>query len=78
MLAFILQRIGQSAIVMTAVALIAFCIFQFVGDPVQQMIGPDSSSEDVARIRRNLGIDDPVIVQFLRYVGNVVQGNFGV
>jgi peptide/nickel transport system permease protein len=78
MLAFVLQRLFQSAVVLVAVALIAFCIFQFVGDPVQQMIGPESTPEDVARIRGNLGIDDPVFVQFLRYVGNVLHGNFGV
>ncbi len=78
MIAYIVERLFQSLLVLVIVAWVAFCMFQFVGDPVQQMIGQDTSAEDVQRMRANLGLDDPVLVQFGRYVGNLLSGNLGV
>ena len=78
MVAYIIERVIQSLLVLAVVALVSFAVFQFVGDPVQQMIGQDTTPEDVARMRKNLGIDDPFVVQFARFIGNVLQGNFGV
>ena len=78
MIAYIAERLFQSLLVLVIVAWAAFCMFQFVGDPVQQMIGQDTSPEDVQRMRANLGLDDPVLVQFGRYVGNLLTGNLGV
>ena len=78
MLAFILRRLFQSLIVMLAVALIAFTMFRFVGDPVNQMVGVDTPQEQVAQLRETLGLDDPVIVQFARYIYNAARFEFGV
>jgi len=78
MLAFILRRLFQSLIVMVAVALIAFTMFRFVGDPVNQMVGVDTPQEQVAQLRRTLGLDDPVVVQFARYIYNAARLEFGV
>ncbi len=78
MLAFILQRLAQSTLVMLAVALIAFTMFRFVGDPVNQMVGLDTPAAEVARLRASLGLDDPVLVQFARYVGNALRLDFGI
>jgi peptide/nickel transport system permease protein len=78
MIAYIIERVIQSLLVLLIVALVSFAVFQFVGDPVQQMIGQDTSPEDVARMRKNLGLDEPFVVQFARFVGNALQGNFGV
>ena len=78
MIAFIAERVFQSLLVMAAVALIAFMVFQFVGDPIASMTGQETTAEDIARMRENLGVDKPVLVQFARYVGNVLTGNFGV
>src|SRR4030095_8971042 len=77
-LAFILRRILQSALVMTVVAFIAFGLFNFTGDPVQFMVGQDTTREERARLRSELGLDKPFYVQFVRYVGNAVQGEFGL
>lgn len=77
MLAFIIRRIGQALIVLLTVALIAFTLFRFVGDPTQQMVGQDTTLEERLEIRKNLGLDDPVIVQFGRFVGNAALFNFG-
>lgn len=78
MLAFVLRRLFQSLIVMLAVALIAFTMFRFVGDPVNQMVGVDTPQEQVAQLRQTLGLDDPVIVQFARYIYNAARLEFGV
>ncbi len=78
MIAYIIERVIQSLLVLAVVALVSFAVFQFVGDPVQQMVGQDTTPEDVARMRANLGLDAPFVVQFARYIGNVLQGNFGV
>lgn len=78
MIALIIRRLIQSIVVMLTVALIAFTLFRFVGDPVAQMVGQDTSLEDRAQLRERLGLNDPVPLQFARYVGNTVKGNFGI
>ena len=78
MLAFIVRRLLQAVVVMLSVALVAFMLFQYVGDPVLQMLGQDATPEEVARVRAELGLDQPFIVQFAHFVWNAVQGNFGV
>jgi len=78
MIALIIRRIYQSFIVMFAVALVAFTLFRYVGDPVSQMVGQDTSIADMERLRENLGLNDPVIVQFARFSWNTVRGKFGI
>jgi peptide/nickel transport system permease protein len=78
MLAFILRRLFQSLVVMLAVALIAFAMFRFVGDPVNQIVSLDTPQEQVAQIRKSLGLDEPVVVQFARYIYNAARLEFGV
>ncbi len=63
---------------MLAVALVAFLLFQYVGDPVSQMLGQDATPEDRARLRNDLGLDQPFYIQFATFVGNAVQGDFGI
>lgn len=78
MLAFILRRVLQSVVVMLFVALIAFSVFRFVGDPVASMLGQESRIEDHELLREQLGLNDAVFVQFARFIGNAVQGEFGI
>jgi len=78
MLAFVLRRLAQAALVMLAVGLIAFALFRFVGDPVLFMLGQDSTPEDRERITRLLGLDQPFYVQYAKFVGRAVQGEFGL
>ena len=78
MLAFTLRRAIQAIGVMIAVGIIAFSMFRFAGDPVNQMVGMDTSGAERAAIRKSLGLDDPVLVQFGRYMGNAAQFKFGV
>jgi peptide/nickel transport system permease protein len=78
MLAFILRRMAQAVLVMLAVGLIAFSLFRFVGDPVLFMLGQDATPEDRARITQMLGLDQPFYVQYAKFVGRAVQGDFGL
>jgi peptide/nickel transport system permease protein len=78
MLAYILRRLVQAALVMLAVGLIAFSLFRFVGDPVLFMLGQDATPEDRARVTRSLGLDQPFYVQYASFVGRAVQGEFGL
>src|SRR3954452_19126767 len=77
MLAFIIRRLLQAILVMLAVALIAFALFRFVGDPVNQMVGIETSAEERAALRQQLGLDDPVLIQFVRFVKNAARLDFG-
>ena len=78
MLAFILRRILQSIAVMAVVAFIAFGLFNFTGDPVAFMVGQDATMETRARLRSDLGLDRPFYVQFARFAGNAMRGDFGL
>ena len=78
MLAFILRRIVQSALVMAVVTFIAFGLFNFTGDPVAFMTGQNATTEDRQRLRAELGLDQPFYVQFARFAGNAAQGDFGL
>jgi peptide/nickel transport system permease protein len=78
MLAFILRRALQSVGVMIVVGIISFAMFRFAGDPVNQMVAQDTSTEQRNEIRKSLGLDDPVVVQFAHYFADAAQFKFGV
>ena len=71
-------RLLQSVLVMFVVAFVAFSLFNYVGDPVHNMVGQEASAEKREEIREKLGLNDPVHTQFLRFVGNAVKGEFGL
>jgi peptide/nickel transport system permease protein len=78
MLAFAIRRLIEALVVLLIVALIAFTLFRYVGDPVNQMVGQDATVEDRETIRHELGLNDPVLVQFARFVGNAARFDFGI
>ena len=78
MLSFIIRRVLQSVLVLLVVGLVAFSMFRFVGDPIDNMLGQERTQEDIDRLRTQLGLDQPFPVQYLRFLQGAVQGNFGV
>ena len=78
MLAFIIQRLLQAVVVMLSVSFVSFALFQFVGDPINNMVGQDATAEQRELLRERLGLNDPWPLQFVKYVGNIVQGEFGM
>jgi peptide/nickel transport system permease protein len=78
MLAFVIRRALQAIGVLLAVGIIAFAMFRFAGDPVNQMVGADTPPAERLAIRQQLGLDDPVAVQFGRYLLNAARFDFGI
>ncbi len=78
MLVFVLRRLVQAVIVMLTVAFIAFMLFQYVGDPVTNILGQDATPAQRQQLRVDLGLDKPFPVQFVHFVGKAVQGEFGL
>jgi peptide/nickel transport system permease protein len=78
MLAFIIRRALQAIGVLLAVGIIAFAMFRFAGDPVNQIVSMDTPAAEREQIRKSLGLDDPVPVQFARYFVRAAQGDFGI
>ena len=78
MLAFVLRRLVQALLVMLSVAFIAFMLFQYVGDPVTNILGQDATPAQRLQLRADLGLDQPFPVQFARFVGNAARGEFGL
>ena len=75
---YFLKRLLQSVLVMLIVAFVSFSLFNFVGDPVHNMVGQEASTEKREEIREKLGLNDPVYTQFFRFVGNASKGKFGI
>ena len=78
MLAYIIRRIAQSLLVLLVTGFVAFSMFTFIGDPIDSMLGVERTQEDVDRLTEQLGLDQPFFIQYVRFLGNFAQGNFGI
>ncbi|MGL4322464.1 MAG: ABC transporter permease [Beijerinckiaceae bacterium] len=78
MFAYAIKSLLQGVLVLVAVAALAFSMFRFVGDPVANMMGQEATLQDRAELSESLGLNDPVPVQFLRFMGNAARGEFGI
>jgi peptide/nickel transport system permease protein len=78
LIAFVLRRLLQGILVMLVVGLIAFSLFNYVGDPVSQMTPPEATQADRDAMRRALGLDRPFYAQFATFLGNALRGDFGL
>ena len=75
---YFLKRLFQSVLVMLIVAFVSFSLFNFVGDPVHNMVGQEASTEKREEIREKLGLNDAIYTQFFRFVGNASKAEFGL
>ena len=73
-----IRALAQAIAVLLTVALIAFSMFRYVGDPVANMAGPETTKEEILELRERLGLNDPLPVQFTRFLASAVQGEFGI
>jgi peptide/nickel transport system permease protein len=78
MLVFILRRLLQSVAVLLAVGVVSFFLFRYVGDPINAMVGQDTSLQEREALRERLGLNDPAPIQFFRFLTNAAQGKFGL
>lgn len=77
MLTFITRRTIRAVLTVLAVLTIAFFLVRLAGDPVALLVPVQATSADIARIRAELGFDQPLYVQYLKFMGDAVQGDFG-
>ena len=78
MISFVFKRLLQSAMVMLTVAFIAFGLFNYVGDPINNMVGQDTTLAEREQLRESLGLNDAFVIQFAHFVGNAATGDFGI
>jgi len=78
MLAFIIRRLLSTVLVMATVAVFIFLLLHLSpGDPAAIIVGDNATQAQVDAIRKQLGLDDPLVVQFVRWMGGVLRGDFG-
>src|SRR5262245_18821870 len=77
MQSYLIRRLLQSVLVLFGVSVVVFLILHLTGDPALLLLPPDASAEDIARFREAMGFNDPVWVQYLRFLRGAVRGNFG-
>ena len=77
MLAFVIKRIIQSVLVLFVMSLIVFSMINLVGDPVDMLVNPESLPEEIDRVRKDFGLDQPVHVQYLKFLKGAVSGDLG-
>jgi len=76
---YIIRRLFDLLPTIFVVAVIVFIITRLIpGDPASVMLGPQASVEDIEALRQNLGLNDPLYVQFFHYISDLLRGNFGV
>jgi peptide/nickel transport system permease protein len=78
MVIFLAKRLGQSALILIGVTLITFCLsFLMPADPVRMIAGRSATKATVESIRKELGLDKPLPVQYFKYISRLVQGDLG-
>jgi ABC-type dipeptide/oligopeptide/nickel transport system permease component len=77
MKAYLIRRLWQSILVLLGVSVVVFLILHLTGDPALLLLPPEASADDIARFRRAMGFDDPIAVQYLRFLRGAVRGSFG-
>jgi len=74
---YLRRRLWQSLLVLLGVSVVVFLILHLTGDPAALLLPPDATAEDIAKFRTAMGFDDPVAVQYVRFLKGAVRGDFG-
>jgi peptide/nickel transport system permease protein len=74
---YLIRRLGRTLVALWGVSTIVFCVLRLSGDPAVLLLPQEASVEDVLRLRQDLGLDDPFLVQYLRFLGSSALGDFG-
>ena len=78
MAAYVIRRLIWTPVLLLIVSFITFALVQFApGDPVLLKLDQHANPEAVERIRTNMGLNDPIVVQYAKYISNAVRGDFG-
>jgi ABC-type dipeptide/oligopeptide/nickel transport system permease component len=77
MATYIARRLIQGVVVLLVASMLCFVIFRYMGDPVVAMAGRYATFEEREMVRRSMGLDKPIYVQYVRFIWNAAHGNFG-
>ena len=77
MLAFVVRRVLQSVVVLFVMSLIVFSMINLVGDPVDMLVNPESLPDEIERVRRDFGLDQPAYVQYWKFLTGALSGDLG-
>src|SRR5206468_3501566 len=77
MTVYLLRRLAQAVLVLLGVSFVVFFILYLTGDPALVLLPPDATAEDIRNFRQAMGFNDPFIVQYGRFLGGALRGNFG-
>ena len=77
MFAFLVRRIGQAIIVMLVISVIAFSIQDNLGDPLRELVGQSVSEEERQVLRDQMGLNDPFVIQYWRFLKKAIHGDLG-
>lgn len=77
MTVFVIRRLMQSLLVLAATAVIVFVGVYAIGDPAEMLIAPDATPAERVQVEASLGLDKPLPVQFLAFLGNALHGDLG-
>ena len=78
MFRFLSTRLWNGALVMLGVSFISFLLFNYIGDPVSNLLGERATVEQRQAMQVALGLDQPLVLRFVRYIGLAMQGEFGI
>jgi peptide/nickel transport system permease protein len=74
---YLIRRLGRTIVVLWGISTIVFVMLRLSGDPAVLLLPQEASVEDVLRLRHDLGLDDALLLQYVRFLGNSVRGHFG-
>ena len=74
---FILRRTGEAFATLFVLTFVIFLLARLVGDPVPLILGTEATVQDMQFLRRQFGLDQPLLVQYGNFLGNIIQGDFG-
>lgn len=75
---YLARRLLQSLLVLLVVLTFVFLAGRMIGDPAVLLLGPEASAEDIQRVRTQMGLEDPLLEQYARFISGAVRGDFGV
>src|SRR5919206_4271967 len=71
------SRLARAFVALWLVSTVVFVVMRLSGDPVPLLLPPDAPTSEIHRVRRELGLDRPLPVQYLTFIGNALRGDFG-
>ena len=75
---FIIVRAFQAIATLWILSVVVFASVHLTGDPALYLLGPETTDETYAQLKKNLGLDRPLIIQYLSFANDVIHGDFGI